>query len=583
MFEPVNSSQPGASATMLRGQDGPGWGTGIEGPLRVLVIEPDDGRRRQLLFDLRACGGPVEVREATGFIEGLGALRVDTYACVLVAKTLPDGDALAFVGVLRNTEASATPLIFVLDEEDQPFESAALDAGAEDAILRSDASGRTLRRSIRGAIARSRLKADLARAHSRLERIAVNEPLTGLLNQRGLEMALKREAELGLRKGVDNHLILVDLDGFKQVNERHGYDVGDRLLQEVARTLELTARRTDHVARIGGDEFLVLMPDSKLAAGLRLADRIRHRLEAIQIRSAKGLVTVTASLAVSRVPTAAHSVTDLVAEVGSAIQKGTSSGLPRITRTGEHRVVTTGNMRALGDTAQVDLRSSVFIGQPIANLETDEVLAHWVMAPRSPRPSAALGAQASLPHHDAIEVDTDRRQLEEAVQAAHDWDDGGGHYYFSAHPSTLIHTPTSRLKALFGGLDDSPGWGVMIGDHRIIGDPTSLVQPVRRLQDAGVRLGLRQVGFSRDSLEAIVLLRPRLVTLRIAHLLGPKREEQRVGMIRRLVRTLAELVPDIVLEGVLSEADRELAQELGIPNGVGSGVGDVFVLTNDGG
>lgn len=580
MFESVNGSRNRASATMGSGQDGLHWGKGIEGPLRVLVIEPDDAHRRQLVFDLGACGPPVRVREATGFVQGLAALRVDQFACVLIAKTLPDGDALAFVGLLRNTEANATPLIFVIDEEDEEFESAALEAGAEDTILRPDAADRTLRRTIRGAVARSTLKADLARANARLERIAVNEPLTGLLNRRGLEIALKREHALGLRKGVDNHLILVDLDDFKQVNDGYGYDVGDRMLQEVARSLEVTARRTDHVARIGGDEFLVLMPDSKLAAGLRLAERIRHRLEALKIRTPKGNLSVRASLGVSRVPAAARSVTDLVAEVGGAVHRSKRGGKNRVSMDAELHSQTTGRLRTLARSQDLDLTESVYIAQPIVSLSNHEILAHWVLAPHSPLISEALDAGSSLPVHDAIKVEGDRRQLEGAVEAARGWDEGTGFYYFSAHPTTLVHTPTSRLKALFGRLDSAPGWAVMIGDHHILGDPAALVEPVRRLQDAGIGLGMRQVGFSRDSLEAVVLLRPRLATLRIAHLLGPKRQAQRVGMIKRLVRTLGGLVQDIVLEGIVSEADHELAQELGIPYGVGSGVGGVFVLTN---
>ncbi len=581
MFEHVNGAagQPSeGSATEGAGQ---GWGSGIEGPLRLLLIEPDDRHRRDLATSLRACGPPVHLTEASGFLSGLASLRVDRFACVLVSRDLPDGDPLAFVGLVRNTEASTTPLIFVLDDEDQDFESAAQEAGAEDTILRAAARDRDLRRTIRGAVARSRLKSELGRANARLERIAVNEPLTGLLNRRGLDLALKREQALGLRKGVDNHVLLVDLDDFKRVNDGYGYDVGDRMLQEVARALEETVRRTDHVARIGGDEFLVLMPDSKLAAGLRLAERIRARLEAIRIRTSKGTLSVRASLGVSRLPAEARSVTELVAEVGGAVHRSKRRGKNRVSLDAELHSQTTGKLRTLAREADVDLHRAVYLAQPIAHLGNDDILAHWVMSPGTPQIGHALDAGSSLPVHEALKLEGDRRQLAGAVEASRDHDDGCGFYFFSVHPLTLVHTPSPRLKALFGPLEDAPGWGVMIGDDHLLGDPAVLIEPVERLREAGIGLGIRQVGFSRDSLEAVVLLRPRLVTLRLAHLLGPRRELQRVGMIRRLVRTLSCVVPDVVLEGIVTEEDRQLATDLGIRYGVGSGVGDVVVLTDE--
>lgn len=564
---------------MASGQDGQSWGSGIEGPLRILVCEPDDRRRRVLASELRSLPGDVRVREAEGFVSGLGALRVDRFAFLLVARSLPDGDALRFVSLLKNIDAAGTPLVFVVDEDDAEFEAAALEAGAEDVILREDATGRALRRLVRGAMTRASLRSDLARANGRLERIAVNEPLTGLLNRRGLELALQREQALGLRKGVDNHLLLVDLDDFKKVNARHGYDVGDRMLQEVARALEHTVRRTDHVARIGGDEFLVLLPDSKLAAGLRLAERIRARLESIKIRSPKGTLSVRASLGVSRVPGDARTVPDLVAGLGGALDSSRQRGARA--DGGDAPVgETTGRIRTLAEGADLNLQSSIYLAQPITHLADGEVLAHWVLAPGSPLVSQGVDSSMDLPEADSVRVAGDRRALEGAVEAAGVSEELAA-CFFSCHPATLLHTPAPRLKGLLGQAGGRAGRSLMLGDHHITGDPSALVEPVQRLRDAGVGLGLRQVGFSRDSLEAVVLLRPRLVTLRLAHLMGPKREERRIGMIKRLVRTLEALVPDIVLEGIVSEEDRELADEFGVSYGIGSGVGGVTVITNE--
>ncbi len=93
-----------------------------------------------------------------------------------------------------------------------------------------------------------------------LESLAVTDELTGLLNRRGFMSALRRElAQTRRQKNGRSLLVLIDLDGFKQINDEHGHAVGDAYLQAVAGTLLNEVRTTDHVARMGGDEFAVLM------------------------------------------------------------------------------------------------------------------------------------------------------------------------------------------------------------------------------------------------------------------------------------------------------------------------------------
>ena len=543
----------------------------------MLVVESDTVWRSRLVDALGACGLDVHVETTDSFIGGLGKLKVGGYACALLSHRLEGGDGLSLVALLRNSGSVDTALVILCDEEDERVEARALELGAEDTLLKFEAVDRLLRRTLRSAQARQRLKAELSTAHARLERIAVNEPLTGLLNRRGLELALRREQSLSRRKGFDNHAILVDLDDFKSINDTHGYDVGDRLLQGVARTLEATVRSTDHVARIGGDEFLVLLPESKLAAGLRLAERIRSRLAALRVAQGGSAVGAQASLGVSRIPAGAATVTDIVANVGAAVRRSKRGGKNRVSLDRELQQATSGRMRTVAEAGALRLDLGMFLLQPIVRLAENEPLAHWVIAPHSPLLREALDAGASLAQEDTLKVHEDRELVEAAVRSVGAWG-GGGPCFFSMHPLTLAHTPLSRIKAMFGELDGNPGSGLMLGDHHILGDPHPLKAPVDRLRDAGVALSLRRVGFSRDSLEAVALLRPRLVTLRLGHLLGPRRDRTRIDMVRRLVATLEALGPEIALEGIVGESDRELAHELGITLGIGSGAGELVAL-----
>jgi diguanylate cyclase (GGDEF)-like protein len=114
-----------------------------------------------------------------------------------------------------------------------------------------------------------------ARQHALLARMSRSDPLTGCLNRRGLEERLEAELLAARRKLSQGALLLIDLDGFKLVNDRHGHAAGDELLCWVVRTLGRVVRPLDAVARLGGDEFAVLLPDIEAAQALNCATRMR--------------------------------------------------------------------------------------------------------------------------------------------------------------------------------------------------------------------------------------------------------------------------------------------------------------------
>ncbi len=103
---------------------------------------------------------------------------------------------------------------------------------------------------------------ELEHANTALERLAHRNPLTGLLNRRGLDAAAVAAMASARRRRAPLSLLLVDADHFKQVNDRHGHDVGDQVLKTIGEALRLRLREVDIVARFGGEEFVVLLPDT---------------------------------------------------------------------------------------------------------------------------------------------------------------------------------------------------------------------------------------------------------------------------------------------------------------------------------
>ena len=141
---------------------------------------------------------------------------------------------------------------------------------------------RALAKAQRGA---ARLRRMLTAAEARiaeLEKLAGEDALTGILNRRGFERELGRALAFSSRYGKDAALVFVDLDDFKLINDAHGHLAGDATLKAVADTLLANVRRSDIVARIGGDEFVVVLWGASLANAAMKAESLRGLIEALR-------------------------------------------------------------------------------------------------------------------------------------------------------------------------------------------------------------------------------------------------------------------------------------------------------------
>lgn len=135
--------------------------------------------------------------------------------------------------------------------------------------------------------------------HKQLLDLALNDPLTGVLNRRGLTKALPIILSTTEIQRTPLNVISVDIDYFKQVNDNYGHKVGDAVLIEVAKVLQETSRQGDLVARIGGEEFVLILPSLSLDATKDIAERIRHKIESTPIQLPECSIQVTASFGIA--------------------------------------------------------------------------------------------------------------------------------------------------------------------------------------------------------------------------------------------------------------------------------------------
>jgi len=235
--------------------------------LKVLLVDPDDGVAEDVRAMLSEDSG--EAPDLT-VVKELGAAleRVAHGGIELILMELDFPDSEGVVSFERmHAFAPDVPILVLQHERSEEVALATVQGGAQDYLVHGEFHGAGLRRAIQYALERHRLI-------SALRSLSLIDDLTGLYNRRGFVDLGSQYLKLGRRTGQGAALVFLDLDRFKTINDTLGHHVGDRALLRVAEILRVTFRRSDLIARMGGDEFAVLAHDSYETPEV-LAQRVR--------------------------------------------------------------------------------------------------------------------------------------------------------------------------------------------------------------------------------------------------------------------------------------------------------------------
>lgn len=266
----------------------------------VAVVSPQHDQARQLTQDLST-----HLRDRLVVLsrtQALAEAAVSGGPDIFIVQEDDSGDAgaLHLLSELKSHQATHHAAVCVLGRSGRGDEAAmAFDLGADDVagpgVTVTELAVRLrslLRRKRAGDRQRARMQDSL--------RLALVDPLTGLYNRRYAVPQLTTIAARAAETATDFAVMVVDLDRFKLVNDQHGHVAGDQVLIEVAHRLTANLRDTDLLARIGGEEFLVVLPDSSMADARRVAERLCEAVDERPIRLASGqTLTVTVSIGVA--------------------------------------------------------------------------------------------------------------------------------------------------------------------------------------------------------------------------------------------------------------------------------------------
>jgi diguanylate cyclase (GGDEF)-like protein len=163
-----------------------------------------------------------------------------------------------------------------------------------------------------------------------LEHQSHTDVLTGLLNRRALQAAAAREIALARRRNTPLALLLLDLDYFKAINDRHGHNGGDAALTAAAACLTANLRHVDLVARIGGEEFVALLPNSELDQALTTAERLRIQIEVLTVEHLRLAIPLTASFGATQLQPGDTAIDDLLRRADQALYQAKNQGRNRV-------------------------------------------------------------------------------------------------------------------------------------------------------------------------------------------------------------------------------------------------------------
>lgn len=277
--------------------------------MRVLLVEDESASRMLMEKVLTEIVGP-NVHSAANGSEAL-ALALEIMPQIVVTDWLmPVMDGIEFCKALRATDWGQSMYVIMLtgvDNEDEV--TRAFEAGVDDYVTKP-LKVRSLRARMRAALHyvqlldawesdRAKLKqftAELAISNRKLQHYALTDLLTGLPNRRAGMDVLGQAWSGASRSGHGLAVMMIDIDRFKGINDTHGHAVGDKVLAQIGKLIRASARRDDHVSRIGGEEFLVICHNADLRATVHAAERLRQKVHG-EVIEAEG-VRLQASISI---------------------------------------------------------------------------------------------------------------------------------------------------------------------------------------------------------------------------------------------------------------------------------------------
>lgn len=295
----------------------------------ILIV--DDNQLNVKLLEMILKGAGYRARTATSGKQALKAVAEFHPTAILLDINMPEMDGYEVCRALQDDERTRSiPVIFMSAGNEVDYKTKAFKEGGRDYITKPFQSKEVIAR-VNTHITLARMQTELEEANKKLREMAVRDPLTGLYNRRYLDEFLAHEVARAERAATPISFLMIDLDHFKRINDTHGHEAGDMVLQAVAAEIQKTFRGSDIVCRFGGEEFLVVMPEAGMDAATGRAETLRTSISKLQTSvTGSPPISVTVSIGVSCFPIHGDSTGAVLKSADMALYEAKKSGRDRV-------------------------------------------------------------------------------------------------------------------------------------------------------------------------------------------------------------------------------------------------------------
>jgi diguanylate cyclase (GGDEF)-like protein len=539
---------------------------------RILLVEDNefDAERVRDLLAGRAADELLVCR-CTRLAEAVTRLREQQYDVALVDLSLPDSRGLETVRRLRGASREL-PIVVMTGKDDHALALDALQAGAQDYVVKWDAEGRTLARIVRYAIERHRATQALEQHRQRALYLATHDRLTQLAN-RALFFERCDRALLGAQRRERGVAVLfVDVDRFKELNDVLGHEFGDRVLRLVAEVLSACIRKSDTAARIGGDEFAVLLEDVEDATdATRVAREIAARLGRSQrVRGQE--VFVTASIGIAVAPGDGVDCAELLRKADAAMyavkergRDGYAFFSEEMDATAQRHLELEGDLRSAVERGQLTCHYQAQVDAERGRVIGVEALARW----RHSRLGwIGPGEFVPLAERRGLIVPLGEHVLRLACSTAVDWPDVEG-----VSPRVAVNVTARQLaRADFGatvrrvlretGLRPDR-LELEVTESSLMVDRGAGIDALASLREEGVRVAVDDFGTGYSCLAALRRLPLDTVKIDQSFVRGALHNPADAAIIKAMLELAYQLGLNAIAEGVETRAERDFLMERG--------------------
>jgi diguanylate cyclase (GGDEF)-like protein len=397
------------------------------------------------------------------------------------------------------------------------------------------------------------------------ESLAMKDPLTGLANQRHFEEVLETEVQMAGSESTSVALGLIDLDHFKSINDTHGHPFGDEVLRRAAQALRGAVRTRDVVARVGGEEFAVVLPGCDLVAGYVVVEKARRALGAIPA----GDGMLSASAGVAAFPLDAHGPSMLVELADGALYLAKRSGRDMTCR---YEPAKTGAASPGDDRSEVirlldDPGAIVPVFQPVVDLGRGEIAGYEALA-RFPASAARRRPDAWFAHasryglRERLEAAAARRALEPAARPP------GTFVSVNVSPRTVRSVEFRTVLP-----DDLSTIVLEVSEDDFLAAGPAGMDAIAELRRRRCRIAVDGAGSAYGGLQQLAAFAPDIIKLDGALATGISADPARGALVASLATLARRIGTDLCATGIETVDDLAALANLGVTHGQGHALG----------